>query len=62
MILWKIHQKNISDWLQGEKYAWKYAYYVTCEEFVKDEKGDVVEVICTYDPATKGGDSRMEEK
>ena len=41
----------------GREVRLKYAYYVTCEEIVKDEKGDVVEVICTYDPATKGGDS-----
>ena len=41
----------------GQEVRLKYAYYVTCEEFVKDDKGDVVEVICTYDPATKGGDS-----
>ena len=41
----------------GREVRLKYAYYVTCDEIVKDEKGDVVEVICTYDPATKGGDS-----
>lgn len=31
------------------------AYYVTCTEVVKDEHGAVVEVRCSYDPATKGG-------
>ena len=41
----------------GREVRLKYAYYVICEEIVKDEKGDVLEVICTYDPATKGGDS-----
>lgn len=33
------------------------AYFVTCTDFVKDENGVVTEVHCTYDPATKGGDS-----
>ena len=31
------------------------AYFVKCEEFVKDENGNVTEVICTYDPETKSG-------
>ncbi len=33
------------------------AYFVTCNSFVKDENGNVTEIHCTYDPATKGGDS-----
>jgi glutaminyl-tRNA synthetase len=33
------------------------AYFVTCNSFVKDENGLVTEIHCTYDPATKGGDS-----
>ncbi|MBP3273948.1 MAG: glutamine--tRNA ligase/YqeY domain fusion protein, partial [Butyrivibrio sp.] len=33
------------------------AYFVTCVGFVKDENGKVTEIHCTYDPATKGGDS-----
>ena len=33
------------------------AYFVTCNSFVKDENGKVTEIHCTYDPATKGGDS-----
>jgi glutaminyl-tRNA synthetase len=33
------------------------AYFVTCTSFVKDENGKVTEIHCTYDPATKGGDS-----
>ena len=36
----------------------RYAYFIKCEEVVKDEKtGEVVELRCTYDPATRGGDS-----
>ncbi len=33
------------------------AYFVTCTSFVKDETGKVTEIHCTYDSATKGGDS-----
>jgi glutaminyl-tRNA synthetase len=33
------------------------AYYVTCNDVVKDENGDIVEVRCTYDPETRGGQS-----
>ena len=35
----------------------KYAYYVTCKEVVKDEDGEIKELICTYDPESRGGDS-----
>lgn len=31
------------------------AYFVTCKDFVKDENGNITEVICTYDPETKSG-------
>jgi glutaminyl-tRNA synthetase len=33
----------------------KHAYYVTCTDFIKDENGEVTEIHCNYDPATKGG-------
>jgi glutaminyl-tRNA synthetase len=33
------------------------AYYITCTGVVKDDQGHVVEVICTYDPETQGGNS-----
>ena len=41
----------------GKEVRLKYAYYVTCEEFIKNDSGEVTEVICSYDPKTKGGDS-----
>ncbi len=41
----------------GREVRLRYAYYVTCTGFEKDEDGNVVEVRCRYDPATKGGDS-----
>jgi len=33
----------------------RFAYYVTCTEVIKGDSGEVVELRCTYDPATKGG-------
>jgi glutaminyl-tRNA synthetase len=39
----------------GREVRLKHAYYVKCESVIKDEKGEVVELRCTYDPATKGG-------
>jgi len=33
------------------------AYFIKCEEVVKDAQGGIVELRCTYDPATRGGDS-----
>jgi glutaminyl-tRNA synthetase len=41
----------------GREVRLRYAYYVTCTDFVKDENGDVIELICSYDPETKGGSS-----
>ena len=35
----------------------RYAYFVTCTDVVKDAAGTVVELRCTYDPATRGGDA-----
>ncbi|MEW5870244.1 MAG: glutamine--tRNA ligase/YqeY domain fusion protein [Chloroflexota bacterium] len=41
----------------GREVRLRYAYFIKCEEVVKDENGQVVEVRCTYDPATRGGDA-----
>ncbi len=42
----------------GREVRLRYAYYITCTGVVKDDKtGEVRELHCTYDPATKGGDS-----
>ena len=35
----------------------RYGYFVTCKSVVKDDKGEVIEVHCTYDPATRGGNA-----
>ncbi|MBD3288581.1 glutamine--tRNA ligase/YqeY domain fusion protein [candidate division KSB1 bacterium] len=41
----------------GREVRLRYAYYITCQEAIKDENGEIVELRCTYDPATRGGDS-----
>lgn len=41
----------------GREVRLRYAYYITCNDVVKDENGEVVELRCSYDPETKGGDS-----
>jgi len=41
----------------GREVRLRYGYFITCTGVVKDEKGEVVEVHCSYDPATRGGDS-----
>lgn len=41
----------------GREVRLRYAYFITCNDFVKDDDGNIVELHCTYDPATRGGDS-----
>ncbi len=41
----------------GREVRLRYAYFVTCIDVVKDADGNVTEVHCTYDPATRGGDA-----
>ncbi|MEA3489642.1 MAG: glutamine--tRNA ligase/YqeY domain fusion protein [Candidatus Omnitrophota bacterium] len=42
----------------GREVRLRYAYFIRCEEVIKDKKtGEVVELRCTYDPATRGGDA-----
>jgi glutaminyl-tRNA synthetase len=41
----------------GREVRLRYAYFIKCEEVVKDEAGNIVEIRCTYDPATRGGDA-----
>ena len=39
----------------GREVRLRYAYFITCVDAIKDENGEVVELHCTYDPATRGG-------
>ncbi len=42
----------------GREVRLRYAYFITCDHVVKDEQtGEISELHCTYDPATRGGDS-----
>lgn len=41
----------------GREVRLRYAYFIKCEEVIKDENGAIAEVRCTYDPATRGGDA-----
>ena len=41
----------------GKEVRLRSAYFIKCEKVIKDDQGNVVELRCTYDPATRGGDS-----
>ena len=41
----------------GREVRLRYAYFITCTNVVKDANGEVIELRCTYDPATKGGNA-----
>ncbi len=41
----------------GREVRLRYAYFITCDEVVRDQDGRVVELRCSYDPATRGGDA-----
>ena len=41
----------------GAEVRLRYAYFITCREVVKNAAGEIVELRCTYDPATKGGNA-----
>ena len=41
----------------GREVRLRYAYYITCQDVIKDDNGEIHEIHCTYDPETKGGQS-----
>jgi glutaminyl-tRNA synthetase len=41
----------------GREVRLRYAYFITCREAVKDAAGDIIELRCTYDPGTRGGNA-----
>lgn len=41
----------------GKEVRLRYAYFIKCEEVIKDSAGNVIELHCTYDPKTKGGNA-----
>ncbi len=46
----------------GNEVRLKHAYFIICNEIIKDENGNVTELHCTYDPATKSGSDFTERK
>jgi len=42
---------------QGREVRLRCAYFITCTEVIKDHRGEIVELRCVYDPATRGGDA-----
>jgi glutaminyl-tRNA synthetase len=41
----------------GREVRLRYGYFITCQQAIKNDKGEVVELRCTYDPATRGGNA-----
>lgn len=41
----------------GREVRLRYAYFIKCVDVIKDKNGEIIELHCTYDPATRGGDS-----
>ena len=41
----------------GGEVRLRYAYWITCTDVITDDNGEVVELLCTYDPLTRGGDA-----
>ena len=41
----------------GREVRLRYAYFITCTDVIKDDAGEVIELICTYDPETRGGNA-----
>ncbi|MGA7617394.1 MAG: glutamine--tRNA ligase/YqeY domain fusion protein [Thermoanaerobaculia bacterium] len=41
----------------GREVRFRWAYFITCNSVVKDDAGNIAELRCTYDPATRGGDA-----
>jgi glutaminyl-tRNA synthetase len=44
----------------GKEVRLRYAYFITCKEVMKDAAGNVTGLICTYDPATRGGNAPLD--
>lgn len=46
----------------GKEVRLRYAYFIKCNEVLKNEKGEITELLCTYDPETKGGNAPDKRK
>ncbi len=46
----------------GKEVRLKHAYYITCQEIIKDNQGKITELLCTYDPQSRGGGTSDQRK
>ncbi|MFC2138997.1 glutamine--tRNA ligase/YqeY domain fusion protein, partial [Bacteroidota bacterium] len=46
----------------GREVRLKYAYIIRCDEVIKDDNGEIIELHCTYDPETKSGTGQIQRK
>ncbi|MBI1204347.1 MAG: glutamine--tRNA ligase/YqeY domain fusion protein [Rhodopseudomonas sp.] len=53
----EVPEKKFFRMAPGREVRLRYAYFITCKEVIKNAAGEVVELRCTYDPASKGGNS-----
>jgi len=53
----EVPEKKFFRLAPGKEVRLRYAYYITCNDVIKDENGNIIELHCTYDPETKGGGS-----
>ena len=53
----EVPEKKFFRMAPGREVRLRYAYFVTCKEVVKNAAGEIDELRCTYDPASKGGNS-----
>ena len=56
-ISWRTRRRSSSACRRAREVRLRYAYFITCREVVKNAAGEVIELRCTYDPATKGGNA-----
>ena len=56
-ISWRTRRRNSSGCRPAREVRLRYAYFITCREVMKNAAGEVIELRCTYDPATKGGNA-----
>lgn len=49
--------KNFFRFAPGREVRLRYGYFITCTDVIKDETGKIIELRCTYDPASRGGSS-----
>ena len=54
---WRTRRRSSSASRRASEVRLRCAYFITCTEVVKDAGGEIVELRCTYDPATRGGDA-----